>query len=81
MISKLNLIINRFFKFLLFINLVLILLVWTLIYPYLRWRFKKHKRRTWHFGDYLEKDFTKYPSYSLLVMYNRARGFWNKFIF
>ena len=81
MISILNGIINRFLKILWFINLILILLVWTLIYPYLRWRWKNHKRRTYYYGDYYERDFTKYPSYSLFIWYQRASEFWHRFIF
>lgn len=72
MISRLNSIINRFFKLLSFLNLVLILFVWTLVYPLLRFRCRSKNTKN---------DFTKYPSYTLFIWYQKSNVFWSKFIF
>lgn len=77
MIQFLNNVLNKTFRFLLVINLTIFLIIWSLMYPFLRYRWKLHKRRTY---DYYY-DYEKHPSNLLLKMYERASNFWDRFIF
>lgn len=65
----LNNLINRFFKLLFILTLILLIAYWSIIYPILKARYIK------------TKDFTHLPSYWIWIWYQKVDSFYSRFIF
>lgn len=72
MIKFLNNIINHIIKAIYVISLAMMLVIFTLLYPYLRWKCRRKGGRRYY---------DEYPSYYLWIWYMRIHTFYERFIF
>lgn len=73
-IRFMNNILNKAIKIMFFISLCGLLMIWTILYPLLRYRYIVKKRKN-------KRGYDIYPSYFLFVGYQRIHNYFDNFIF